>query len=286
MTSNHRQGRRLGLIGAGVLLAVFSVAASAGEVVLPSEVFFYYPVASVTGQNAAWVNPAGLGHSNTGSMVIFTQRQERLFRDWGAVAVVRMFSAAYRHINYHDQSDYQEYIFAGGAGRRTKIGFSYRYVQSAAGYLNNRHTWNVGLLLYNSEKVTVGGRAENLNRGRINGERSDIRYVFGLAVDLFRRMATGTFEVDMTSGESLHAADFRTGIEVEPVPGAYLYLDFDNHWRINLGFRLNFGLSYVGHYHNFDRDFKSRMGTTYVGSVQNPQPSFEVPWGRNRGASR
>jgi len=267
-------------------MAILAVAASAGEVVLPDEVFFYHPVASVTGQNNAWVNPAALGYSNTGSMLIFTQRQERVFRDWGAVAVMRMLSVAYRRINHDTQSDHEEYIFAAGGGQRTKFGLSYRYVKSASGYLDNRHLWSAGFLFHNSDRLTVGGRAENLNRGRIDGERSDIRFVYGIAVELYRRMITVTFDVDITSGENLNSADFRTGIEVRPVPGAFLYLDFDNHSRINLGFRLNFGLSYAGHYHNFNRNFKSAMGTSYFGSVSHRQPSFEVPWGDNRGRSR
>lgn len=278
MIFEYRQGRRWGLWAILTLGVVLSATVSAGDVVLPDEVFFYYPVASVTGQHAAWVNPAAMGFSNTGSMFIFTQRQKRVFRDWGAVAVMRMLSVAYRRINYDFQTDFEEYIFAAGGGGRTKVGFSYRYIKAADGYLNNRHLWTVGFLLHNSPRLTIGGRAENLNRGRIDGERSEIRFVYGIAADLYRNMVTATFEVDMISGESLTNADFRTGIEVRPVPGAYVYLDFDNHWRINLGFRLNFGSSYVGHYHNFDRDFKSTMGTSYLGSVSHRQPSFEVPW--------
>ncbi len=276
MRQQDRQGRRWQLIGILAIVLLSAAVSAAEEVVLPHEVFFYYPVASVNGQNAAWINPAALGYSNNGSILIFTQRQQRLIRDYGGAAVMRLFSVAYRKIK-RDNADHEEYIFAVGGGGRAKFGFSYRYIKHGEGYLNKRHLWNLGLLIAESPNATFGVRVENLNRSRIDGKRSDIRYVYGLALNIYRTMVKGTFEVDMTQKENLDAADFRTGFEVNPVTGLLLYLDFDNHSRINFGFRINFGMTYAGHYHNFDRNFKGVMGTTYLGSVDYNQPSLQLP---------
>jgi hypothetical protein len=278
MRQRDRQGRRWQLFGIlAIVLLSAAVNVAAEEVVLPHEVFFYHPVASVDGQNAAWINPAALGYANNGSILIFTQRQRRLVRDYGGAAVMRVVSFAYRKINRDNASDHEEIILAAGAGGHTKFGFSYRYIKHGEGYLNKRHLWNLGLLIAESPNATLGARVENLNRSPINGKKSDMRYVYGIAVNLYRTMVKGSFEVGMTQKESLNAADFRTGFEVNPVPGLLLYLDFDNHSRINLGFRMNFGMTYAGHYHNFDRNFNSVMGTTYVGSVDYKQPSIKLP---------
>jgi len=261
---------------AGVLLfsAAFTTAPCAGELILPDDVFFYRPVASVFDQSAAWNNPAALGNRQIGSVFMFTQRDNRAFRDYGGAASMRMLSMAYRHIENDDKADLDEYVFAIGGGKRLQFGFSYRYFKNAPGHLNHRHLWNGALLLQHSPNFSVGARVENLNRGVIDGEKSDIRFVYGGAMRFYKDLVTVSFDVDMTQKENIHQADFRTGIEVRPEPGLYLFADFDNHSRFNLGFRINIEKTYGGHYHNFDRHGKSFRGTTYVGSVKGNQPSL------------
>jgi hypothetical protein len=263
MRQQDRRGRRWQIIGIIIAIVILSAAiAAADEVVLPNEVFFHHSVASVKGENSAWINPAALGYARSGSVLIFTQRQQRLIRDYGGAAVFRAFSIAYRKINRDNAPNHEEYIFAAGAGGHTKFGLSYQYIKSGEGYLNKRHLWNVGLLLAESPNATFGAR---------------LRFIYGIAVNLYRNIVTGTFDVDMSQKENFNAADFRTGFEASPLTGLLLYFDFDNHSRINLGFRVNLGMTYVGHYHNFDRDFNSVTGTTYVGSVDYQQSSLKLP---------
>ncbi len=262
------------------LMAVLAGWAAAEEVVVPDDIFFYRPVASVFGQSSVWNNPAALAYRQMGSMIIFSQRDKRVIRDWGGAATMKVLALAYRQVKYDNVPDLKEYIFAIGGGQQYRFGASYRYIKKGPGYLNKRHFWNLGFLLQHSEKVSLGARIENLNRGKIDGVKSDVRFVYGAAARLYRDMITATFDVDMTHKQNLDHAAYRTGVEVRPKPGMYIYADFDNKSRINLGFRLNFGTSYVGHYHNFDRDFKSYRGTTYIGSVSGKQPSLIKPVGK------
>jgi len=270
-------GTVMRLTGMVIATLCLAGAVAAAELTLPQEVFYYHPVATVYGHNAVWINPAALADGNSGSMVLFTHRQKRIIRDWGASAVVRMFSVAYRHVANQNQSDHDEYIFALGGGDRGKVGLSYRYIKNGVGYLNHRHLWTAGVLFQNLEHLSLGARFENLNRGKIDGERSDVRFVYGAATRLYRDLVTVSFDVDMTHKENLDAADFRTGVEVRPTPGLYLSLDFDNHAQFNLGIRLNFGQSYAGHYQEFGRRGKSRLSTSYIGSVTGKQPSLTQP---------
>jgi protease-4 len=276
MGKGCREGVAL-VFGSILILTIFAGTIGAVELVIPDEVFFYHPIASVYGQNSAWINPAALARKQNGGMFLFTQRENRVFRDWGAVGTGKMFAIAYRNVDYGDLPNLQEYLFAFGGGQRLHLGLSYRYIKEGPGYLNKRHLWTAALLVQQNPKFSLGARAENLNRGRIDGERSDIRFVYGAAARFYKDMVTVTFDVDQLQSENLDNADFRTGIEVRPIPGMYLYADFDNHSRFNLGFRLNFGSAYAGHYHNFERDAKSYLGTTYVGTVKGKQPSITKP---------
>ena len=267
-----RQGRRVAIIGI-MLGLMLGGAGSAKELVLPGEVFFYHPVASVFDQTAVWTNPAAIGTQPSGSMLLFTQRENRAVRDWGTSLTARMLGSAYRKIVHASDADYKEYTFAFGAGGSTRVGMSYQYITSGPGHLKHRHLWNAALLVRRTENLSVGARVENLNRGRIDGERSDIRFVYGIAARAYRDIVTISFDVDMTHKEDFSRADFHTGVEVRPSPGIFLFADFDNHSRFNLGFRLNFGFSYAGHNHNFDRRWKSYLSTIYVGSIKGKQAS-------------
>lgn len=249
----------------------------AEEVELPGEVFFYSPIASSFGQNAVWTNPAALGRRQLGSVLIFTHRDKRLIRDFGSVTTTRALGFAYRSIQGGDSPDHEEFIFALGGGKRTGVGISYRYIRKGAGYLNNRHLWTASILFQQTRQLSVGARAENLNRGRINGVRSDIRFVYGAALRAYKDQFTVTFDVDMTQKESFRQADFRTGIELRPMRGMFIYADVDNHSRFNLGFRLNLRSNYVGHRMEFESSCKSYLSTTYVGTVKGRQASLIKP---------
>lgn len=248
----------------------------AEEVVLPNEVFYYTPIASAVGPNVVWTNPAALGRRQLGSVLIFTHRQNRLIRDYGSVTTTKALGFGYRYIN-RDGIDHQEIIFAMGGGRRTGFGISYRYIKKGEGYLNHRHLWTASLLVRQSKNFTIAARAENLNRSDINGERSDVRFVYGVAMRAYRDRVTLSFDVDMTHKETINDADFRTGIEIRPTPGLYIYADCDNHSRFNLGFRMNIFSNYVGNRTEFERSGKTYLSTTYVGTVKGRQASFIKP---------
>jgi len=239
---------------------------------IPGEVFYYRPVAAVWDQSAIWNNPAALAGLMPGSAIIFTSRDDRLFRDWGMVGTWKFFGAAYRKIESDPQT--REYIFGGGFGKKLKMGATYRYFKDGPGYLDNRHLWTIGVLSQYNKRFSLGARLENLNRGRINGERSEVRLVYGIGGRIYRDIVTATFDVDMTSGESHRQADFRTGVEVRPRRGLFLFADFDNHSQFNFGFRINLSREYVSHYHNFDRNFKGQQSTTAIGNVRGRQSSL------------
>jgi len=256
-----------------LLLLTGATALHGEEVAMPQQVFFFQPVATAWGQTPVWINPAALGWGHRGEMLMFTHRSGHFIRDWGLSTTYRNFGFAYRSVPFDDLKDVSEYVFGVGAGRQFSYGLSYRYFKSGPGYLNKRHLWTLAVSSRGSDNMAFGARIENLNRGRIDGKRSDIRFVYGIAMRSLEDKLTLSFDVDMTAKESFKQADFRTGIEARPVPGLYLFADFDNHSQFNLGFRLNIGSAYAGHYHSFDRDAKSRYGTSFIGKIKGRQAS-------------
>lgn len=244
------------------------------EIILPSELFFYSPVASTSGQNIIWSNPAALSNRQMGTMFLFSHRDDRIIRDWGTASTTRALGAAYRNIDGGELPDHKEYILAFGGGRKIAFGFSYRYISDGTEQLRKRHLWNFGLLIRRSKNVSLGARIENINRGKINGEKSDMRFVYGIAARAYKDLVTVSFDVDMNSSENINQADFRTGIELRPKPGLYIYADVDNHHHFSVGFRMNLRSNFIGHYSSVDRDVKSTHATSYFGTVKGRQPSF------------
>ncbi|MFH1699505.1 MAG: signal peptide peptidase SppA [Candidatus Zixiibacteriota bacterium] len=244
------------------------------EIILPSELFFYSPVASTSGQSSIWSNPAALGNRQMGTLFMFSHRDDRIIRDWGTASTTRAMGAAYRFIQGGILPDHKEYIVAFGGGRRLSFGFSYRYISEGAQHLRKRHLWNIGLLMRRSKNISLGARVDNINRGKIESKKSDMRLVYGIAARTYRDLVTVSFDVDMTSRESIRQADFRTGIELRPKAGLYIYADMDNHSNFGVGFRMNLRSNYAGHYSSFDRDAKNINATTYLGAVKGRQPSF------------
>ena len=259
-----------------IILMTASLGLSA-EVTLPHEVFYFYPVASATGQNAVWINPAALGQRQSGSMLIFAHRDNRIIRDWGTASTTGAMGVGYRFIKGNGQPDYKELTFALGAGQRTAFGLSYQYIKEGPGYLRHRHLWNAGLLLRHSRDVSFGIRAENLNRGRIDGLRSDIRFVYGVAARTYQDRLTVSFDVDLTHKQSHRDALLKTGMEVRPMPGMFVYADIDNHSHFNLGIRINLNANFVGNRTEFDRTGKTYLSTTYAGTVLGKQSSLIKP---------
>lgn len=262
-------------IGLGMVLMVASLAAE--ELYIPDNIFFYQPVASPSGQATIWSNPAGLASGQMGSMILFTQRRNRIIYDWGSASTARMFGFAYREVKEGNQPNLNEYILAFGGGKETRFGLSYRYIKNGPGDLNHRHLWNAGFLVQRNANVSIGAKFENLNRGKINGVRSDMRMVYGIAARLYKNLVTASFDVGMTNKRGINRADFRTGVEVRPITGLYVYADFDNHTQFNIGLRANFGSGYAGHYHSIDRHGSSLLSTSYIGSVAGVQPSLTKP---------
>ncbi len=263
---------------------VFSVAGTkAARIVVPPEIFYYQPAASVFGSEAAWVNPAGLGRYNASSFQLMTSySNDKLARSWGMVTSRERFAVAYRSVYNPDGEDLNEYVFALGSdfGGRTYIGGSYRYFKNGPPELHKKHLWNIGVM---------GGRSnlrwaavfENLNRSRnLNNDRTETEMRYSIAYRPSGPRLTLSVDMFLSTGTRLSNADFVYHAELASNNGIYLrgYLDSDKNFQA--GFRINLLKYFGGVQANFTNNSDHRFTDLYVGATSLRQPSIIPEKGR------
>lgn len=245
-----------------VLMAVGQVGAKP-RVILPEDIQYHRFASRVSGAEATWVNPAGLAINKQLDFQYIRRFYDGKFTDdWGAVVSGDGVGIAYRSLENYRGGRYREYIFATGTdiGRNMYWGVSYRYVKEGAGLYNKRHFWSLGLLMDTSPRVSLGAVFGNLNRGRIDGARSQIEHV-----------VTGTYrpsgenmiisaEIAWSTDQNLADARFRAGLELFPRGQMTFHGSFDDDGQYRIGFRFNLNRYFIVTESRSDAD-NNHLGT-------------------------
>ncbi|UCD64602.1 MAG: signal peptide peptidase SppA [Candidatus Zixiibacteriota bacterium] len=244
---------------------------------IPQGVFYYQPAASVFGSEAAWVNPAGLGMFRVSGFQFMADYLEGDYANgWGSVIHREGIAMVYRAVHNRPEEDYVEYILALGAplGKKAAFGGSYRYFKSGAFPFDNRHFWNLGMIHRLSQAVSLGALFSNLNRGKVNGDRTETEMRYSLAYRLKQYDVTLALDMLLSTGTRLSNADYIYHLEASPIKGLYIngFIDSDKNFQV--GVRANFLQYFVGTRYNSDRD-GNHLGTTgFAGATSRKQPSL------------
>lgn len=267
------------------LLLLCSCNILAGErVIIPDDVFYYQPAASVFGAEAVWVNPAGLSRFNiTGYQFMADQLDGQYGKSWGSVVHRHRLSIAYREIDNPGSTDFQEYVFAGGfpLGRAIQFGTSYRWFKDGPGIYRHRHFWNVGFSGGSGGPIRWGFVLANLNRGKIDGERTQMEERFSLSYRPIGPNLTLSADMFISTGTRLSNADYAYLAELTPKPGVIVNALLDNDRNFQIGFRINFQKYFAGSKSRFARGGSTRGSTAFIGATSLRQPSV-VPYPRRR----
>ncbi|MCD6250221.1 MAG: signal peptide peptidase SppA [candidate division Zixibacteria bacterium] len=250
---------------------------------IPDDVFYYAPASSVSGSEATWVNPAGLGRfAVAGFQIMADYSNDDYAKSWGAVLYRDRTTTAYRHINNPTGDDYEEMVTAMGfkLGLALDAGLSYRYFRDGPGLYKKRHFWTLGLLKRSHGPFSLGAVFSNLNRGKIDSERSAVEQRYSIGYRPFGRKLTLAADMFLSTQNRLSEADFIYNAEYIPTRGLYVngYLDSDHNFQI--GFRVNLLKYFVGSQSRFDEDGHSGRTTAFFGATNMRQPS--VIRGRRR----
>jgi signal peptide peptidase SppA len=248
------------------------------RIFFPDGVYFQRFAASVSGAEAIWTNPAGLGVYKTPTALLMADYRDPSFaKDWGFASVASGFGYSYRKLkNFSAGRDYKEHIFAVGHGGNGgfSVGLSYRYVKEGAPLLNNRNTWNVGALYRTNPLWSLGATWSNLNKSKVGGIESAIEQVYGLAVRPMKSSRlTLNAEIALSRKQSIGDAVLRLGATGSPVSGIDLYGSWDENDAYEFGVRVNFERSFVGGQSRHSSSDNFRSATGYFGTVADKQES-------------
>ncbi len=255
-----------------------SLSLATPRIFFPEGVHFQRFAASVSGAEAIWTNPAGLGVYKTPTALLMADyREPSLAKDWGFATSTGGFGYSYRKLNnISGAQDYKEHIFAIGHGGNGgfSFGLSYRNVKEGPTLLNKRHTWNLGVLYRSSPSWSLGATWSNLNKGKIANIESAVEQVYGLAYRPFKdSRLTLNGEMSLSHKQNIGDAVFRLGASGSPTRGIILYGSWDENKSVELGVRVNFERSFVGGQSRHSSDNNFRSATGYFGTVADKQLS-------------
>ncbi len=264
-------------VAAAALVVFVGSSVCSQRVPFPEGVFYYKPAASVFGAEAAWVNPAGLSRYGASSFQFMGDcADEKYFKSWGAVVNRDQLAVAYRNLDNPDGTNYHESLIGAGMALAGKLHFggSYRYFKKAPDVYNKRHFWNIGFMGQGRGSLSWAAVFSNLNRGKIEGERTETEQRYSLSYRPLGKVATFSVDMFLSTKTRLSNADYVYHLEVAPRRGLYVegYVDSDQNFRI--GVRVNLSQDFVGSQSSFQKDGDHLRTTLYLGATSLKGPSM------------
>ncbi len=270
-----------------ILILSFSLVAgeirSGERIPIPEGVFFYKSASNVFGFESAWINPAGLGRfDGSGVMLMADYFDGDIAKSWGALVDGEQSAIAYRKIDNPGGADFKELVLASGLGLgKINVGGSYRHFKDGPGIYDDRHFWNIGLQLKGDYKLCGAAVFSNLNRGRVNGKRSEVEHRYSISYRPFEFDLTISADMLRSSSVNLGDAHMIYNVAVSPYPGLTVSGLLDSDENFNIAVRANLMEYFVGNESRFDGDGGGRGTTIYAGATDLKQESL-VPWQARR----
>ncbi len=272
--------KKIGALVPAVFLSVVfgSFSPVFGErIPIPEGVFYYKPAASVFGAEAAWINPARLGKFRTASYQFMGDFHEgTALKSWGTVVVHDQLAVAYRYLANEGEVNAREYLFGTGftLGQQLNFGVSYRYFKEAPGIYNKRHFWNIGLSGGGRGPFQWGAVFSNLNRGAVNGVRTETEQRYSLSYRPLGNKMTISVDMFLSTKTKFSNADYTYHVEAEPRPGLFIEGAYTSDKDYFVGVRVNLRQYFTGVQSLFHKGSGHRRTTTYVGATLQRQSSL------------
>lgn len=271
---------RVLFVGTAILISLVNTeTANSERIPIPEGVFLYQSASNVFGYESAWINPAGLGrYDGTGAMVMVDYFNNDIAKSWGILANGEQSAIAYRKLDDPSGRDFKEWVVATGHGLgKIKVGGSYRYFSDGPGIYDNRHFWNIGFQLQGDYKVSAAAVFSNLNRGRVDGERTEVEHRYSISYRPLKFDLTLSADMLRSSSVDLGDALMIYNVSFSPYPGLQVNGLFDSDENFNIAVRANLLQYFVGNESRFKGGGGGRGTTIYVGATDLRQESL-VPW--------
>ena len=271
-------------LAVGAVIFFQTVSLKAGErVPIPEGVYYFKSASNVFGFESAWINPAGLSrYTGTGVLLMADYLDGDIAKSWGILLNSEESAMGFRKIHNPAGEDYKEYLLASGLTLgNLNLGGSYRMFKDAPGIYKNRHFWNLGILIKGEGKFTFGALFSNLNRGKIDGEPTEVEKKYSVSYRPFEQQLTLSVDVVKTSSISYSDADYTYSAIYKPHPALLIEGLIDSRQNFSIGLKTNLLRYFVGAQSSFDRDGGGRGTTLYAGKVDLKQPSL-ISWKKRR----
>lgn len=232
-----------------------------------SSVLPYNSVATSDDIFAIKYNPAGLGLRRGFQSAFFHTYSDSSFEGdnaWLLSVGSLGFSAEW--LGNVTSLTYRKYTLASGGKFADGFywGSSYSWFGSRYKDYDKLSSWRLGLLLRPFKFVSFGATAQDLNRPRLRGERTDISFNCGLAIRPIGDRLTLSVDGSMTEKEKLEDASTRYKAELEPFDGFVISGDIDNDGNFGIGGRINLPNLGVGSYNSITKNHDFNQGMTFV----------------------
>ena len=244
-------------LAVGAIIFFQTVNLKAGErVPIPDGVYYFKSASNVFGFESAWINPAGLSrYTGTGVLLMADYLDGNIAKSWGILLNSEESAMGYRRIYNPAGEDYQEYLLASGLTLgNLNLGGSYRMFKDAPGIYKNRHFWNLGILIKGEGKFTFGALFTNLNRGKIDGEPTEVEKKYSVSYRPFEQQLTLSVDVVKTSSISYSDADYTYSAIYKPHPALLIEGLIDSRQNFSMGLKTNLLRYFVGAQSSFERD--------------------------------
>ena len=244
-------------------------AAAQARIAIP-EGIYYHRFASISrGVEAIWINPAGLSAGQSIYLQYINEFEDGDFIDSRGYTITgEGIGISYRSLEEFNGEDYREFLFGIGTAlfQGFHIGFSYRYIKDGYGLYNKRHFWNGGIMIEKYQNVRLGAVFSNLNRGKVNGERSEIEQLYSISYLAYENSLILSGEVTFSGSESFSDARYRFGAEFRASPRVRIFGMVDEDKFFQLGLRIGLGQYYGGLQSRFDSE-SDHDGSSLYGGV-------------------
>lgn len=264
-----------------VVLGGLSVGSlSATRIATPTGIFHYHPAATVYGSEAVWCNPSMLGWFDAVEYQLMAQHDDGSFtRSWGTVVANKGLSTAYRRLYNPNERNYQEHIFASGfpLGRSLCVGGAYRYYKEGPTGYHKRHFWDMSVSGRPGGPFSWAAVFSNLNRGRLDGDRTETQQRYSLAYRPLPGKLTVAVDAFLSTRQSFKDAHYSYHAELVPVPGLFVEGQIDSDGAFQLGFRVNLRKYFTGGQSDFTRAGDHTRSIVYMGASSQRQASIIPP---------
>jgi protease-4 len=248
-----------------------------GRIPIPNDVFYYRSAASVFGSESAWNNPAGMARFGAAGFQIMADYSDGDYaKSWGTAVYRDRLTTAFRKVHNPDGANFEEVLTAAGFGMgpAMKLGVSYRYFREGPGIYNNRHFWNVGLQSQGHGAFAFAAVLSNLNRGKIDGERSATEQRYAIGYRPIGPRLTLTADMLLATTQKLSEATYVYQAEYIPTQGLYVNAFIDSDQNFQVGVRVNFAKYFLGSQSHFDKNGHGGRTTAFFGATNMRQPSI------------